>query len=486
MTTLYRFTTAKGLVHLLDKSCLDTTANTQSSAQDVVLPNLKVHSVHGNAANNGHDDLHSPIVTKNLLDFDHLVCDFDETITDHDTTSSFDALASKIRPEEYAEPQMTWPEILQAYLDDLEKVDVSDLCHLNNPLPSNKEEGDSQHQSYDKDQGQDTLHRPKPRAACQPPSTKHHLLDPKVRELQCHIDGRTFTPEPELPIPKIPSLQSWIHSQVRKRAVEKISLDRVYESGNLVGLTKSQIRDYGRNNIRLRPGVVEFLKLFIQEQDKKESEGQRRGELWILSVNWSKDLIRGAMDQVFGSEEATEKYLPNSNLISSNLQFLEEDHHEMVQRRQKPRAQSIEAAKNEDKGNGSNAVVDNKDRESIECSGNSINSNGNNEESVSSAKTRALPHLSSGKVKVRCLTGTDKLHAFQRIQREYIAKHKIQHADVKWAYLGDSSTDLGCLVEADVGIIVGKSKSLMTECEQSKIRVIDVVEQEQLQTDLTQ
>ncbi|KAF9354484.1 hypothetical protein BGX34_010986 [Mortierella sp. NVP85] len=332
---------------------------------------------------------------------------------------------------------MTWPEILQAYLDDLEKVNVGDLCHLNNapssslPPPGTTDKG---------------LYHPQPQPT-------HRLLDPKIRELKCHIDGRTFTPEPELPVPKVPSLQPWIHSQVRKRAVEKVSLDRVFESGNLVGLTKSQIRDYGRHHIRLRPGVVELLRAFVQEQDRREKafteglgmepqgeeklRGQRRGELWIVSVNWSEDLIRGAMDQIFGSEEATERYLPDSNLTSSNLEFKEEGH-EMLARRMKT----------------ANCNVRSKDKES---------------------DAGTAEHLSNGEVKVRCLTGTDKLHAFQKIQRDYATKHGLALTDTKWAYLGDSSTDLGCLVEADVGIIIGKSKSLLTECERSGIQVIDLV-----------
>ncbi|KAF9174534.1 hypothetical protein BGX21_000893 [Mortierella sp. AD011] len=467
-STLFRFTAAQGLIHLLDK--------TTTSSHDAIHPNLEIHSIHPNHPTVDHPNTPLPSVTRNLFNFDHLVCDFDETITDHDTTSSFDALASEIRPDEYAEPQMTWPEILQAYLDDLEKVDVSDLCHLNDSLSLDTKDEALPQQNCVQAQVQDGLHRPRPRNI-QPPSTKHHLLDPKVRELKCHIDGRTFTPEPEPPVPKIPSLQAWVHSQIRKRAVEKVSLDRVYESGNLVGLTKSQIREYGRNHIELRPGMVEFLKLFVQEQDKKESEGQRRGELWILSVNWSQDLIRGAMDQIFGSEEATEKYLPESNLISSNLQFFNEDHHELLLRRRGSDAQNM--VKNEDDDNGEVVAVDVKDHGSMESNDNSSNGSDDHKESdspSSSSKAGASKHLSSGKVTVHCLTGTDKLHAFQAIQRGYAAEHDVLPTDVKWAYLGDSSTDLGCLVEADVGIIVGKSKSLMTECEQSGIQVIDIVQ----------
>ncbi|KAF9963973.1 hypothetical protein BGZ65_003227 [Modicella reniformis] len=410
MTSLFRFTTAEGLVHLLDSNRIAVDHESL----------LKVDSVHGTLAINGTAITPSPLAvsSKDLFDFDQLVCDFDETITDHDTTSSFDTLANQIRPDHFEDPQMTWPEILQAYLEDLEKVDVGDLCHLKTDINNNN----------NKDHH---LHHPRP--------TQHRLLDPRIRELNSHIDGRNLTPEPELPVPRIPSLQPWIHSQVRRRPVEQVSLDRVFESGNLVGLTKSQIRAFGRDHIRLRPGMIDFLRAFVQEQDRKEKEleisrveqqqqqqqqeqqhqqqqqqqnkgSDRRGELWIVSVNWSEDLIRGAMDQIFGSEEATECYLPRSNLISSDLQFMEEGH-EMLMKRMK---------------------------------NNSCNSGNKDTES-----NRGISeHLSNGKVKARCLTGTDKLNAFQKIQKDYAAKHGLALTDTKWAYLGDSSTDLGCLGKA--------------------------------------
>ncbi|KAI8604125.1 hypothetical protein EDD21DRAFT_367084 [Dissophora ornata] len=493
--TLYRFTAAEGLVHLLcsrNNSLVHNNNNSSSSTTTTTgastPPNLEVDSVHGDNTPSVTGATLPDFPTKGLLDFDHLVCDFDETITDHDTTSSFDTLASQIRSEDFEEPQMTWSEILQAYLDDLEKVDVVDLCHLN---IANGNHPQQQQQELKTEHGCD-LHHPQPTTATATATTSkstgpmttsnqhpyhhhdkknHHLLDPKVRELKCHIDGRTFTPEPELPVPKIPSLQPWIHSQVRKRAVEKVSLDRVYESGNLVGLTKSQIREYGRQHIRLRPGMVEFLKAFVkkqeeleQEQSKQKSDDQnggeeqsaydggqsrRKGELWILSVNWSQDLIRGAMDQVFGSEEATSRYLPDSNLISSNLQFLDEDHEQLTRRRKSIR-------------DGACGVED-KD---------SHNTNGNDGLKTENDKE----HLSNGQVRVQCLTGTDKMHAFRKLQKDYASKHDLALTDTKWAYLGDSSTDLGCLVEADVGIIIGKSKTLLTECGRSGIQVIDLVE----------
>ncbi|KAF9133359.1 hypothetical protein BGW39_009956 [Mortierella sp. 14UC] len=535
--TLYRFTTAEGLVHLLDRKTINTNTFTTSDSDITPSPhpiatsaspeNLLITTVHNPASTlNGTAPTVSNYATKEISSFHHLVLDFDETITDHDTTSSFDTLACKVRPgTDYQEPQMTWSEILQAYLDDLEKVDVSDLCHLNRPLhppattnasgeatasqgkmeaPTVQVSSPSLPQAGQEQEGQ--LHHPQPKSntpplqttttnkqphKIQPPSAHHHLLDPKVRELQCHIDGRTFTPEPELPVPKFPSLQPWIHSQVRKRAVEKVSLDRVYESGNLVGLTKEQIREFGREHVRLRPGMVQFLKAFVEEQDRVEQEvkaresqvagGQggdnesspstttgshhpsgsgsvsaspsskyTRGQLWILSVNWSQDLIRGAMDQVFGSEEATVKYLPDSNLICSNLEFAKEGHETLARRRKSEPSTTIV-----DNNNSSSADLDNTD---------TSNKQGEN----------ACVHHTSGKVDANILTGTDKLHAFRDIQRRFAAQHNLAPFETKWAFFGDSTTDLGCLVEADVGIIIGKSKSLLSECERSGIQVVDL------------
>ncbi|KAF9897679.1 hypothetical protein BX616_005169, partial [Lobosporangium transversale] len=468
-TTLYRFTDAEGLVHLFENK------------HDKNLSSyLEVGDIHGCLHLNGiPSGRPSPIaITKSLLDFDHLVCDFDETITEHDTTSSFDTLANEIRPVHYADPQLSWSEILQAYLEDLDKVAVGDLCHLNASMSTSTPSSSSTSLNMDGQQQQ-----------------PHRLLDPHIRELKCHVDGRTFTPEPETVVPKIPSLQPWIHSQMRKRAVEKVSLDRVYESGNLVGLTRAQIRAYGREKIRLRPGVVQFMKLFIEEQDRKEralkqelgDEGvptvdshgcrKRRGELWIVSVNWSQDLIRGAMDQIFGSEEATERYLPDSQLICSNLMFSYEDHQELQKRRRE---------KGDNSGSEGTADVTTNNTNNTETKSQDQGRSGDEIADVDVADKRSKQddaaeeeaYLSNGQVKVNCLTGTDKLRAFRKIQEEYASKYGLAPVETKWAYLGDSSTDLGCLVEADVGIIIGNSKSLLVECERSGVQVIDVHKKE--------
>ncbi|KAG0297137.1 hypothetical protein BGZ98_000689 [Dissophora globulifera] len=579
-TTLYRFTAAEGLVHLLSNKDNNGNNDSKNSAARVSATPLAVRSIHDIGATNrpriassvsNPASLHQLPYYDRLFDFDHLVCDFDETITNHDTTSSFDKLATRIRqacseekdgdadqengkPGEWAfeEPQMSWSEILQAYLDDLEKVDVTDLCHLNEKPNSkdNSMKGATQQVEESKKEHEQGIYHPQPTSlnasiSNSTMSNSHsnqdghplhqsnnnaqhpHPLNPSLGQLQCHLDGRTFTPEPEPPVPKIPSLQPWIHSQVRKRAVEKVSLDRVYESGNLVGLTKLQIRNYGRHHIKLRPGMVEFLKAFVDQNEKRlddkskdededdkdndearSSSRRRRGELWILSVNWSKDLIRGAMDQIFGSEEATERYLPDAHLISSNLQFLEEDH-ELLMKRKKSVAisrnnsisgpadtTSISYSKDrsnsiKDTGVRDPEIKNNHQGQSAESPSSSLSSSSRSPSSspsspLSSSSSSSLKAsnaetsepLTYGEVKVHCLTGTDKLRAFRKMQRDYAAKHSLALSDTKWAYLGDSVTDLGCLVEADVGIIIGENSSLLGECERSGIQVVDITVQE--------
>ncbi|KAL1915328.1 uncharacterized protein VTP21DRAFT_6786 [Calcarisporiella thermophila] len=72
-------------------------------------------------------------------------------------------------------------------------------------------------------------------------------------------------------------------------------------------------------------------------------------------------------------------------------------------------------------------------------------------------------NTTTGMVIRRCVTGADKRKEMRKI-REKEKKPII--------YVGDSVTDLGCLVDADVGFVFGDSTSLLTQIRRLKIELL--------------
>ncbi|KAF9164837.1 hypothetical protein DFQ26_000968 [Actinomortierella ambigua] len=511
---LYRFPTGEGLVHLLNPSlfehveeeALDSVKSSSSppppaqpSGKGTVAvaqgPRLKIQAVHHtpgvglNGISNMSPSLASVAQALARFRFYQLVCDFDETITEHDTTSLLDELRRHLYDAHHHQPsspppvpapppptplsppaplnsgghhqddsndqqyfsltptatqkshpppapRWTWDEILGAYLDDLTNVHVGDLDHLHCDREVSKEcrssgKGGDNNNNNGGDSELET--------------SRQAMLFETVQQQQQASD---------------PCLTPWFETQVRRRIAEEVSMRRVHDSGNLAGLTAAQIRTFARSRARLRPGLVELLAARVElsagkegrssqgrrgegedqkEEEEEEGEEEEAGEgegsaFWILSVNWSQDLIRGAMDQVFEHPEVTDQVLPPSRLVCSNLEFHHHHHH-----------------------------------------------NGDNQQHYE-LQTQQQPHdqhehalsISTGRVHIRCLTGCDKLRAFRTMQADYAAQQGLTLLDTQWAFLGDSINDLGCLVEADLGIIIGTSNSLLAECERLGIQIVDV------------
>lgn len=65
-------------------------------------------------------------------------------------------------------------------------------------------------------------------------------------------------------------------------------------------------------------------------------------------------------------------------------------------------------------------------------------------------------------------TGADKLREMQKV----ITKNRVKE-EVVTVYIGDSNTDLPCLLEADIGIIIGDGKSIIETCRRVGINVED-------------
>src|SRR4051812_28796434 len=62
--------------------------------------------------------------------------------------------------------------------------------------------------------------------------------------------------------------------------IERSSIERIAQSRVLSGTTRERLYDMGRHHVQLRPHAMEFLT-------------NHHDDIWILSTNWSKDLIHG-------------------------------------------------------------------------------------------------------------------------------------------------------------------------------------------------
>jgi phosphoserine phosphatase len=58
-------------------------------------------------------------------------------------------------------------------------------------------------------------------------------------------------------------------------------------------------------------------------------------------------------------------------------------------------------------------------------------------------------------------TGPDKLREMKKL----VERRGGQNEDIITVYIGDSNTDLPCLLYADIGIIIGDGKSVIDTCE---------------------
>jgi|SRR5271170_3837024 len=63
-------------------------------------------------------------------------------------------------------------------------------------------------------------------------------------------------------------------------------------------------------------------------------------------------------------------------------------------------------------------------------------------------------------------TGHDKLR-----EMKTVLKKKSSSESVVTVYVGDSNTDLPCLLHADIGIIIGEGKSVIETCNRVGIKV---------------
>ncbi|KAJ1915738.1 hypothetical protein H4219_004155 [Mycoemilia scoparia] len=228
-------------------------------------------------------------------------------------------------------------------------------------------------------------------------------------------------------------------------SVEVASIKRMEKYGFLAGATHQQFYDGGAKNATLQNNSVYALSKIwdINHQhhhDKKQPGNSCKGPakknndvvdpVYVLSVNWSKDLMQGSLETTFNKLRSTFE-TPSSGLRIKHINRVEK---------------SLKAL-----------PYSNPDVEFDPATG-----------------------KSTGKISRDLFTGVDKLNEFRRIRGQYQKKLGITNADkdnnspdLKFAYAGDSTTDLLCILEPQViGILVGNSTSVRTWLDRLQVPLV--------------
>lgn len=194
-------------------------------------------------------------------------------------------------------------------------------------------------------------------------------------------------------------------------AVERASVARVEEGGLFDGVTATEIEERARS-VRFRTGweqVAEYLR-------DREGQGSGSGvESHIISVGWSARFIRAALAQ------------PPSSLPPSI-----------------PRSVHANEVEMDTAGKGTGRLT-----KSI------------------TEPDRAQGQSPEGHGGIR--TGIHKREEMRAIVRDYLQRG----GTGKTVYVGDSNTDLPCLLEADVGLLIGGSESARKTCERVGVVVLE-------------
>ncbi|CAG8767706.1 1780_t:CDS:2, partial [Acaulospora colombiana] len=179
------------------------------------------------------------------------------------------------------------------------------------------------------------------------------------------------------------SLQDHYELLKSLREVEEASIGRVERDKCLTGICSNELFEHGKK-IQKRDGAVEVLKRYSPKY--KDDNDPRY--LYILSTNWSRDMLLGSLTDFVEIEK--------EHIISNDLIF-----------------------------------------------------DGD---------------LANGRVERTVLSAFDKLKIFRSLE---IPKGTVS------VYIGDSDTDLPCMLEAHIGIIMGSNGKLTESCKKFEIVVVD-------------
>ncbi|RIA98570.1 hypothetical protein C1645_870650 [Glomus cerebriforme] len=189
------------------------------------------------------------------------------------------------------------------------------------------------------------------------------------------------------------------------KKVENISIDRIEAYGCMKGVCYHELVERGKL-IKKKDDALDILRNFISKEQSQnchdyvlleEPNSTFTNEitgrnLYIISTNWSKDIILGSLFEL-----TSENKFDRENIFSNDLVFNNDD-------------------------------------------------------------------CSIGKLDRKVLCANDKLKIFSQLNT---SKSNMS------VYIGDSDTDLPCLLQADIGIIMGNNRSLTKHCYKYEIEIVE-------------
>ncbi|CAO3588102.1 unnamed protein product [Absidia cylindrospora] len=200
-------------------------------------------------------------------------------------------------------------------------------------------------------------------------------------------------------------LQQHVASMDSFRGVEKASLDRISASGVLGGLTRQQWQQEGATRVPLRPSAQSTLLNQVTPD-----------RLYIVSLNWCKDWIRGAL--------LSRRETADSQTSCYSDYGLDDDH--------------------------------------LLCNDLTYD---------------PTTQISTGFIQPTILNTSDKSRYIQSILQGHNHKETLHDSPTPSSiYIGDSVGDLLPLVECNIGIIIGNNSRLLETLQQAGITVKDGLE----------
>ncbi|KAJ1651410.1 hypothetical protein IWQ61_008020 [Dispira simplex] len=249
--------------------------------------------------------------------------------------------------------------------------------------------------------------------------------------------------------------------------VELASIERISKSGVLEGVSRRVLLESGANDIPMQKKALESIRTWLANSNYDEHPWQYGPQHFvdikdsgakiyktvnyqpsfhrdwtILSINWSRDMIMGALFPMVGTNL--------DKLIEPNIGA------------ENPWAYYCYLASRIRSG----------DLEFTPGQPGTVPNNLSTEKRLSKYRTQLETSISTGKLTSTIRTGLDKFVEFRHIRSNYQRKLGVQimypllglveNPRLFTIYVGDKLNDLLCMLEASVGILVGKDEKILT------------------------